>query len=166
MICTKPPNLVSRGHGVDIVPIFIEHGPPEFPCPTQNKQLNEIIHLDLSGPDNMCPYFTDLALFPACKPQNTYNPTTEKKQPKVECRTSIAFDRRRSNGRYEPAHAFCMTPWRLTHSRQRKHRHNPAKIAPLFTTTDTNRIFVLALPRIVGAQCPIWKRCRRRKDPS
>ena len=114
MICTKPPNLVSRGHGVDIVPIFIEHGPPEFPCPTQNKQLNEIIHLDLSGPDNMCPYFTDLALFPACKPQNTYNPTTEKKQPKVECRTSIAFDRRRSNGRYEPAHAFGMTPWRLT----------------------------------------------------
>jgi hypothetical protein len=55
----------------------------------------------------MCPNFTNFALFPACEPQNPDNPTTRIGTAQgVECMASIAFDRRRSNGRYEPAHAF------------------------------------------------------------
>jgi hypothetical protein len=56
MNCARPArpnhdsNLVSRGHGIDIVPVFIEHGPPEFPCPTQNKKLNENNPLRVVGP--------------------------------------------------------------------------------------------------------------------
>ena len=130
-------NLVSRGHGVDIVPVFIEHGPPEFPCPTQNKQLNENNPLRVVGPPTTCVhispilhYFQHVSLKKHRQPDNE-----NRDSPRLSAWLLLLLTD-------DTAMAVMSQRMPSLHC-QRKHRHNPAKIAPFFTTTDTNRVILV-----------------------